>query len=195
MALQVAEGAVVGHQLEAVVRALEGAPGPVPSVAPIADVRGQQCDPVVVAELADPTGRLPLAAAEVRETGRHQDLLFPVRIEVEEHHLGLTARRRGRRCLERSQFGPQARHEPRRAVTRGREVVGPLAAAGGNVDTLEERGYDLAQLFEHEVRVVTGFGERVRAHAQQQLLVGLAGPINPDVGERRRREQAAQCVE
>ncbi len=83
MALQVAEGAVVGHELEAVVRPLEGAAGPVPSIAPVAHVRRQQGHPVLVAQESDPAGRFLLATAQVRETSCDQDLLFSVGIEVD----------------------------------------------------------------------------------------------------------------
>ena len=90
MALQVAEGAVIGDELKAVVRPLEGAAGPVPAVAPVAHIRRQQRHAVLMAQEADPAGRFTLAAAQVRETGCGQDLLFPVGVEVHERDLGLT---------------------------------------------------------------------------------------------------------
>ena len=59
VALQVAEGAVVGDQLEAVVRSFEGAAGSVPSVAPIADVRGQRARPGRRGRAGGPDGPPP----------------------------------------------------------------------------------------------------------------------------------------
>ena len=107
MALQVAERAVVGDELEAVVGALEGAAGPVPAVAPIADVGLQERDPSSCAEQSTRAGRLPLAAAQVRETGGDQDLLLAVGVEVEQRDLGLALAPRRRVGVE---LGPQARH-------------------------------------------------------------------------------------
>jgi hypothetical protein len=63
--LQVAEGAVVGDEFEAVVGPLEGTTGPVPAVAPVAHVRRQQGHPVFVTQQPDHAGRFPFAAAQV----------------------------------------------------------------------------------------------------------------------------------
>ena len=82
--LQIAERAVVGHQFEAVVGALEGAPGTVAAVAPIADVRRQQGHPLVVAEQTDPPRRLALGTVQMAEASRRQDFLLPVGVEVEQ---------------------------------------------------------------------------------------------------------------
>ena len=96
---------------------------------------------------------------------------------------------------------PGRRSGHRRSTTRavcsrvGAEVGRPLAAALGDVDALQERRDHLAQLDEHHVRVVARLGQRVRAHAEQQLLVGLAGAVHADVGQRRRGQEAAQRVE
>ena len=127
------------------------------------------------------------------ETGRHQDLLLAVRIEVEQRHLGCRVVAVG--AALRSELGPQVRDHACGLVPGRREVGGPVAAPLGDVDALQERRDHLAQLDEHHVRVVTGLGQWVRAHAQQQLLVGLAGPVHPDVRQRRRRQESAQGVE
>ena len=49
------------------------------------------------------------------------------------------------------------------------------------VDALQERGDHLAELDEHEVRVLAHLGERVRAHPDQHLLVGLPGGEHAEV--------------
>ena len=77
----------------------------------------------------------------------------------------------------------------------GRQVGRPLAAALLDVDALQERRDHLAQFDEHHVGVLARLGQRVRAHAQQQLLVGLARPVQADVGEGGCGKHAAQRVE
>ncbi len=87
--------------------------------------------------------------------------------------------RRGRLC----RGGPaRGAHDVVGLPARGRQVLGPSSAAFGDVDALEEGRDDLAQLGEHHVRVPPGFGKWVQAHAQQQQLVGLPGPVDSDVG-------------
>lgn len=44
----------------------------------------------------------------------------------------------------------------------------------GEVDPLEERRDDLAELGQHEIRVVDRLGQSGGPHAQEQLLVALA---------------------
>ena len=68
------------------------------AIASISHVRGQQGNAVLVAQLPDPARCFAFAAAQMRETGCDQDLLFTVRVEVEERHLGLTLA--PGRCLE-----------------------------------------------------------------------------------------------
>ena len=87
MSLQVAEGAVVGHQLEPVVGAFEGAARAVAPVAPIAHVGPKQRHPLLVAEEPHPAGGLALGARQVRETSCNQDFLFAVGVVVEQRHL------------------------------------------------------------------------------------------------------------
>ncbi len=162
------------------------------AIAPVADVGRQQGDAVVVTEEPDPAGRLALAAAEVGETGCNQDLLLPVGVEVEQRDLRLAA---AAADVERSELRPQAGHQALRCVAGRREVLGPLPTPRGDVDALEEGRDHLAQLVQHHVGVVARFGKRVRAHAQQQLLVGLAGAVDADVRQRGRRQKPAQRVE
>ena len=196
MALQVAERAVVGDEFEAVVGALEGAPGPVAAVAPLADVGAQQRHPVVVAEPARPGGPLALGAAE-RARNRLPTRTFSSPSGSKSSSVTSSGSPRRVRRLDaavtRSGHRPLDQRAPCRRVVG--QVGGPLAAPLGHVDPLEERRDDLAQLGEHHVGVVARLGQRVGAHAQQQLLVGLARAVDADVGQRRRRQQPAQRVE
>ena len=48
-------------------------------------------------------------------------------------------------------------------------------------------GITLRSSVQHHLGVDPGLGQRVGAHPQQQLLVGLARAVDADVGERRRR--------
>jgi hypothetical protein len=80
-------------------------------------------------------------------------------------------------------------------VVVGGGVVADRATPVGDVDPLQEARDDLAQLGEHEVGVGPGLGQRVRAHPQQQGFVGLAGAVDADVGQGRRRQDAADRVE
>ena len=48
---------------------------------------------------------------------------------------------------------------------------------------------------EHERGAGADLGQRVRAHAEQQLLVPLARPVDPDVGHGRRGQEAAEGIE
>ena len=190
MALQVAECAVVRDEFEAVLGPLEGAAGPVAAIPALAHVRLQQCDPVFVAEAPDPVGGLALRAAEVREAGRHQDFLLAIGIEIEQCDL--------RPPLHRPMAGPSGPSSGHRRDTTaavccaGRAEIGrPFATPLRGVDALQERGDHLAQLDEHHVGVLARLGQGVRAHAQQQLLVGLAGAVDADVGEGCRRQEPA----
>ena len=48
------------------------------------------------------------------------------------------------------------------------------------IDPLQERRDHLPELHEHQVRVLAHLGERVRAHPDQHLLVGLAVAVAED---------------
>ena len=52
----------------------------------------------------------------------------------------------------------------------------------------------LAELDEHEVGVLAHLGERVRAHAQQHLLVRLAGRVDAEVRARGRGGSSTRSV-
>ncbi len=198
MALQVAERAVVGDEFEAIVGPLEATARTVSAIPTIADIGAQEGHPVVVSEQADPSRRLVLRTAELGETSRDEDFLLPFRVEVEQDHFLVVPVRTGlvRRTGDGlGQVGPQSVDDPPRLLAVRCQVGGPLAPALGDVDSLQEGGDHFAQLGEHQVRIRARLGQRVRAHAQEQLLVGLARPVDPDVRQRRRRQEAAERVE
>src|SRR5206468_9924007 len=69
------------------------------------------------------------------------------------------------------------------------------AAALGYIDPLEERGDDLPQLGQHQIRIGAYLLQRMGTHAQQELLVRLPGAVDAYVRRRRRGQHAAQGVE
>ncbi len=75
------------------------------------------------------------------------------------------------------------------------EVLAPGRTPIGQVDPLEEGRDDLAQLGQHEPGVVTGLGQRMGPHAQQQGLVALAAAVDAHVGQRGCRQDAPHGVE
>ena len=76
MALQVAEGAVVGDDLEAVAERLEAAAGTVAAVGALADQRRQQLRPLVAVEHVDPGEDLGLRGARGLEQAGGEQVLF-----------------------------------------------------------------------------------------------------------------------
>ncbi len=62
------------------------------------------------------------------------------------------------------------------------------------VDPLEERRDHQPQLLQHHLGVAPHLGQRVGPHPQQQRLVGLARPVDPDVGQAGGREHAPHGV-
>ena len=75
------------------------------------------------------------------------------------------------------------------------QVGDPLAAALGPLDPGDEARHHLLQLVEDHPAVVARLRQRRGQQPQDQLLVGLAGGVDADVAEGRRRQQAAQQVE
>ncbi len=185
MTLQVAERAVVGDDVEAVVDALERAARLVTTVAPLPHVRAQQRDAVVVAERAHLRQHLVVGEVRLRVADGGEELVLGLGVEVGEGDRG-------------PRFGPltceDALHQVAGVVPGLGQVGAPRDAAVFAVDAGEEARDDLAQLLEHHRRVAARLGERVRAHAQQQRLVALAGAVDADVRQRRRGQDAADRV-
>jgi hypothetical protein len=126
MALQVAERAVVRHDLEAVAQRLEAAAGPVAAVRALADDVAQQRAAVGVGQRGDRRAGALLARARGLEQQRREQLLL-VAVHVDERHGW--ARVGGVGVLE---------PEPRRPALARRapvsQVAGPGAAAVGTLD-------------------------------------------------------------
>ncbi len=187
MALEVTEGAVVGHHVEAVVGALEGPTRLVPPVGAVTDVGPHDRDAVVDRHGPDAPLDLVLGLVHVGVEHRRDELDLAVGVEVDEPD---QRRRIGGRPL-----GEEAPGDVVHGVAGAAQVGAPGHAAVVEVDALEERRDHLAQLAQHEVGVGAGLGQRMGPHAQQQLLVALAGAVDADVRERRGRQDAAERVE
>jgi hypothetical protein len=84
VALKVAEGAVVGHQFEAVVRSLEGPTRAVSAIGPIADVGSQQPESFLVAHRRHGYLGLGVGPVAVGEDDGLEDAIFAPRVEVDE---------------------------------------------------------------------------------------------------------------
>ena len=146
VALQVAERAVVTQDVEAVRRPLERAPGPVASVEPLAHVGVEHRPPLLVRHLPGALEQLVVGQRRDRVESRGDDFHLALGIEVRQRDFLARLRRGG------VQQSPG--HLLRRRARR-REIARPGAAALWQVDALEERRYDLAQLGQHQVRVRT----------------------------------------
>ena len=162
VALQVAEGAVVGDDVEAVVGALEGPTRAVPAVA-----CGRPRRPAAIDRRSssragpDPPQRPPApgrSSVRVAAWPRGPSS-SPSGSKSSRRH------RRGRRLRRRLALAARATGAPTTSSVSCRgvgQVVGPRAAPVGEVDALEERRDDLAQLVEHQVGVGARLGQRVR---------------------------------
>ena len=75
------------------------------------------------------------------------------------------------------------------------QVGDPLAAALGPLDPGDEARHHPLQLGQDHAAVLARLRQRRGHQPQDQLLVGLAGGVDADVAERRRRQQAAQQVQ
>ena len=90
---------------------------------------------------------------------------------------------------------PEPRGRGRGRLAPLAEVLDPAAAAVGARHARDEARHDRLQLLEQHLAVRARLGERVREQVQHELLVRLAARVDPDVRERRRREDAADEVE
>ena len=184
--LQVAEGAVVAEHVEAIGGALEGAPRLVAPVLPPADVGLQHPAPLLRAELARHRQELVVRQAGGRVEGGRDHLHLAVRIPVGERDLGPGL---GLDALQ------HAGRDRRGGLGVLGEIARPDAAPLRPLEALQEGGDDLAQLDEHEIGVVADFPQRVRAHAEQERFVALAGAEDAHVRPGGGGQEPAQAVE
>ena len=189
VALEVAERAVVGDDLEAVAQRLEAAAGAVAAVGALADQVGQQ--------LA--RARRALSAA----TRHAHRLLVGARRPRTAARRAAPPRRRRRAAAAptgaRSASPAAVEAQPRDPALGGAlarlEVGDPLAAAVGALDARDEARHHRLDGLEDPAAVLARLGQRVGEQVQDQLLVGLAGGVDAHVRQRRRGQQAAQQVE
>ena len=186
VALKVAEGAVVGDDLEAVAQRLEAAAGAVAPVGALAHEVGEQPRAVDGGELGDLGAGALLADAGGLEQQRGQQLLL-VAVDVQQPHrravLGAVV------AVEAEPRGPALAR-----LAAALEVADPLAAALGPLDAGDEARHHGLDRVEDQAAVVARLGQRVAEQVEDQLLVGLAGRVDAHVAERRRGQQPAQQV-
>ena len=188
MALEVAEGAVVRHDLEAVPHGLEAAPRPVAPVGAFADEVAEQLGPLVGVQPRHRVARSVLGdRARFEQQRRQQVVLVAV-------HLGQRDRRAvvgvGAALAQAESLSPAL------AGSRaGLQVADPLAAAVGPLDAGHEARHHRLDLVEDHLPVAASLRQRVGEQVQDQLLVGLAAREDPHVRQRARRQQPAQQVE
>ena len=169
MALQVAERAVVGDDLEAVAQRLEAAAGAVAAVRAVADEVAQQRG-----TRSAPTARRCGCARPPRARPRPRTAA----------RRAATPRRRRRGAA--APTGPRRRparddrSSPRRcthvsaAPSRACRYVDPLAAAVGPLDARDEARHDRLDRGEDPLAVRARLGQRVGEQVEDELLVGLA---------------------
>ena len=169
---------------------LEGPPGAVPPVGPLAGVAVHDLDALLLRHRRPAPGELLLRQVGVGvEHGGH-DLDLGVGVPIEQGDLGVVARRE-----PTSPAAPSsAPSSPNRASARSAcrcsfPGTGQARAPVLDVDPLHPGGDHLAQLGQHQVGVVAGFGERVGPHPDQERFVGLAAGVDAQVGGGRRRQQ------
>src|SRR5215210_3855243 len=188
MALQVAEGAVVGYDLEAVGDRLEAAPGAVAAVAPLPAELGSQVGALVGRKRTYCPVHLVLRARRGLEQERGEQVLL-TSPDGEQAHSGRGGLG-GSHAIE-----PEAR---RRAVGRALallEVGDRAPAALGALNAGEEARDHLLELAEGHPPELTCLGQGRGEQAQDEVLVGLPAREHPDVRQRRGGEQSAQEVE
>ena len=186
MALEVAEAAVVGDDLEPVAHRLPAAAGAVAAVSALAGQLADQLGALQRIEGLDPVADLGLRGARrLEQRGREQVLLAALDADQLD---------RGRVALGRG--GPAPAAPPRARWPAG-------ARAGRRSTRRRDRALDapdeardhLGELGEDHVAVLARLRQRRGHQTQEQLLVGLARGEDADVAERRGREDAPQQVE
>ena len=185
--LQVAKRAVVGDDLEAVGERLETAPGPVAPVLALGHQVTDERRALRRRQAGDRGERLLLAGSGglVEQRGE-QLLLAPVR--PEQVH-------RGSSGLVSGFVEPEPRGRGRGCPVPFAQVLDPASAAVRARHAGYEARHHRLQLLEQHLAVGARLGERMREQVEDELLVRLPRCIDPDVRERRRRQDAADEVE
>ena len=186
MALQISKGAVIADHVEAVVDSFEGAARTMAAVLALAHVGAHKSDSFVGAELLHALKNLRLGQVGVRVADGCKQLVFGLRIPVEQLD-------RGGWLYWRT--AEDAINKLGRAIAGTDHVFAPATAAIGKIDAAQEARDDLAQFVQHELGVMLSFGQRMRLHAQQQHLKRLAGAVDAHVAERRCWQHATHRIE
>ena len=187
VALQVAEGAVVGDDLEAVAQRLQAAARAVAAVGRSPDQSREQLGALVAVEHVEPGADLGLRRRRrLEQAGGEQVLLGAVDVDQLD---------RGRVVAGAAAVEPEPRDPALGRLAAPLQVGDPLAAAVGPLDPGDEARHHLLELAQDHLAVLARLGQRRGHQPQQQLLVGLAGGVDADVAQRRGGQQAAQQVE
>ena len=190
MALQIAEGAVVGDDLEPVAQRLEAAAGPVPAVGALAHQVGDSSSWRSGSLRPCTVRRISCSEAEddSNSSADSSSSSSPCTDEqLDRRPEPLVAR------LSLVQAQPP--RPPLAGLGAALEVVDPLAAAVGPGHAGHEARDHGLDLLQHHRAVAPGLGQRVGQQVQDQLLVALAAGVDAHVRERAGRQQAAQQVE
>ena len=186
MPLQVAEGSVVGEDVEAIACPLECPCGFVSTILPFAGVGPKHAGAI---GRRHPTGdRHQLVVRQIgnRIQRRRHNLDLAVGIELSEGDF--VARRRF--SPVHPVLGRACKHS-----TGLRQILDPPPATGGLIDSGEERGNDLAQLGQHEVRMRAHLFDRVGEHSQEERFERLTSAEEADIRRGRRRQESTKRVE
>jgi hypothetical protein len=175
VALEVAERAVVGDDLEAVAQRLEAAARPVAAVDALADEVAQHASALVAVERGDRGERLLLRRPGGLEQQRGQQPVL-VAVDVQQPHgrpvLGIVA------AVEAEPRDPALRR-----LAPALEEAHPLAAAVRPLDARDEARHHRLDRVEDALAVAARLRQRVRHQVQDQLLVCLARGVDAHVRE------------
>ena len=186
MALQVAEAAVVGDDLEPVADRLPAAPGAVAAVGPLAGQLGDRLALLVGRQGVQPLADLLLGGAgRLEQAGGEQVLLGAVDVDQLDR----------RRVVGAAAVEPEPPDPALGRLAAALQVGDPLAAAVGALHPGDEARHHLLQLGEDHRAELARLGQRRGHQPQEQLLVGLAGGEDADVAQGRGGQQPAQQVE
>ena len=189
MALEVAEGAVVGDDLEPVRDRLVAAARPVAAVA-----RGRRRARKAASRARPAAARAAPCGSRPRKTAEPSNISAASRSSSDPRTD--TSRTAGPVASTSSRA---VEPEPARPAIGGLGAVGqvldPLAAAVGPVDPRDEARHHRLELLEDRLAVHARLGQRRRQQVHDELLVGLAAREDPHVRQRRGGQQPAQQVE
>ena len=186
VALEVAEGAVVRDDLEAVAQRLEPPTGAVAAVRALADKVGEQLRALGLGQARDLLARALLARpGGLEQQCGEQGVL--VAVDVQEAH-------RRAVLLALGAVEPQPRGPALAGLAALLEEAHPLAAALGPLDACDEARHHGLDGVEDRAAVEARLGQRVAEQVEDQLLVGLARRVDAHVRERGGRQEAAQQV-